>query len=200
MASALMTELEAVNMCLAAIGESPVSTLANAGLADVASARAKILEFSRTIQSTGWAFNTESQFPLNRAPDGTITAPQNTLKASVDRTVSSAQVALRGQKVYDKANHTYTFTQDLKVTAVFFLEWEELPQAARQYIAICAARSFQGSNLSSETLDSLTADDELKALIALKDAESDEGDFNMYYDSFSVADAWLRPEAAVTTR
>jgi len=195
-----MTELEAVNMCLAAIGESPVNTLSNTGLADVASARAKILEFSRTIQSTGWAFNTESQFPLTRAPDGTITAPQNTLKASVDRTVSSAQIALRGQKVYDKVAHTYIFKQDLKVTAVFFLDWEELPQPARQYIAICAARSFQGNNLSSETLDSLTADDELKALIALKDSESDDGDFNMFLDSFSVADAWLRPEAAVTTR
>lgn len=200
MASALMTELEAVNMCLAAIGESPVNTLSNTGLADVASARAKLLEFSRTIQSTGWNFNTEEQFPLSRASDGTITAPANTLKASIDRTVSSAQVALRGQKIYDRANHTYIFTQDLKATIVFFLDWDELPQAARQYIAICAARSFQGSNLSSDTLDKLTEDDELKALIALKDAEGDDGDYNMFYDSFSVADAWLRPEAAVTTR
>lgn len=200
MASALMTELEAVNMCLAAIGESPVNTLSNTGLADVASARAKLLEFSRTIQSTGWNFNTEEQFPLTRASDGTITAPANTIKASIDRTVSSAQVALRGQKIYDRAAHSYIFTQDLSATIVFFLDWDELPQAARQYIAICAARSFQGSSLSSDTLDKMTEDDELKALIALKDAEGDDGDYNMFYDSFSVADAWLRPEAAVTTR
>jgi hypothetical protein len=200
MASALMTELEAVNMCLAAIGESPVNTLSNTGLADVASARAKLLEFSRTVQSTGWAFNTEEQFPLSRAADGTITAPLSALKVSIDRTVSSAQVALRGSKLYDKANHTYLFTSDLKATVVLFLDWDELPQTARQYIAVCAARSFQGNNLSSETLDKLTEDDELKALIALKDAEGDDGDYNMFYDSFSVADVWLRPEAAVTTR
>lgn len=200
MASALMTELEAVNMCLAAIGESPVNTLSNTGLADVASARAKLLEFSRTVQSTGWAFNTEERFPLTRAADGTITAPINSLKVSVDRTVSSALVALRGNNLYDKGNHTYIFTVDLLATIVFFLDWDELPQTARQYIAICAARSFQGTNLSSDTLDKLTEDDELKALIALKDAEGDDGDYNMFYDSFSVADAWLRPEAAVVTR
>jgi len=193
MASALMTELEAVNMCLAAIGESPVNTLSNTGLADVASARAKLLEFSRTVQSTGWAFNTEEQFPLSRAPDGTITAPLNALKVSIDRAISSAQVALRGQKLYDKVNHTYTFTQDLKATVVFFLDWAELPQAARQYIAICASRSFQGNNLSSDTLDKLTEDDEVKALIALKDAEGDDGQYNMFTDSYSVANVWMRP-------
>jgi hypothetical protein len=187
-------------MCLAAIGESPVNTLQNTGLADVASARAKLLEFSRTVQSTGWAFNTEEMFPLLRSSDGTITAPANSLKVSVDRTVSSAQVSLRGLRCYDKANHSYTFTQDLKATVVFFLDWEELPQTARQYIAVCAARSYQGTNLSSDTLDKLSEDDEVKALIALKDAEGDDGDYNMFYDSFSVADAWLRPEAAVTTR
>jgi hypothetical protein len=193
MASALMTELEAVNMCLAAIGESPVNTLSNTGLADVASARAKLLEFSRTVQSTGWAFNTEDQFPLSRATDGTITAPLNALKVSIDRAIASAQVALRGLKLYDKANHTYTFTQDLKATVVFFLDWDELPQTARQYIAICASRSFQGNNLSSDTLDKLTEDDEVKALIALKDAEGDDGQYNMFTDSYSVANAWMRP-------
>jgi hypothetical protein len=193
MASALMTELEAVNMCLAAIGESPVNTLSNTGLADVASARAKLLEFSRTVQSTGWAFNTEEQYPLTRASDNTITAPTNALKVSLDRSVTSAQVALRGQKLYDKANHTYIFTQDLKATVVFFLDWDELPQTARQYIAICASRSFQGNNLSSDTLDRLTEDDEVKALIALKDAEGDDGAYNMFTDSFSVANAWMRP-------
>jgi hypothetical protein len=193
MASALMTELEAVNMCLAAIGESPVNTLSNTGLADVASARAKLLEFSRTVQSTGWAFNTEEQYPLTRASDSTITAPTNALKVSLDRSVTSAQVALRGQKLYDKAAHTYIFSQDLKATVVFFLDWDELPQTARQYIAICASRSFQGNNLSSDTLDRLTEDDEVKALIALKDAEGDDGQYNMFYDSFSVANAWMRP-------
>jgi hypothetical protein len=193
MASAFMTELEAVNMCLAAIGESPVNTLSTTGLADVASARAKLTEFSRTVQSTGWAFNTEENFPLSRATDGTITAPANALSVSTDQTVTAKRIAQRGQRIYDKAKHSYLFTEDLTVNIIFFLDWDELPQTARQYIAICAARSFQGNNLSSDTLDKLTEDDEMKALIALKDAEGDNGDFNMFNDSFSVANAWMRP-------
>ncbi|SMG43232.1 hypothetical protein [Paraburkholderia susongensis] len=197
MATAFMTELEAVNMCLAAIGESPVNTLQNSGLADVASARAKLTEFSRTVQSTGWAFNTEHGFPLTRAADGTITAPLNVLKVSIDRRVSAAQVAQRGQRIYDKKNHTYVFTEDLKADVVFFLDWDELPQTARQYIAVCAARSFQATAFTSDTIDKLTENDELKALVALKDAEGDNGEYNMFYDSYSVAEAWIRPDTAL---
>lgn len=193
MASALMTELEAVNMCLAAIGESPVNNIQNTGLADVAQARAKLTEFSRTIQGTGWAFNTEKEFPLARSQDGTIALPANTLTVSIDRRISDKQVAQRGLRLYDKQNHTYTFSEDVKATIVFYLDWEELPQTARQYIAICAARSFQGVNLSSDTLDGLSADDEVRALVALKDAEGDNGDYNMFTDSYSVASAWVRP-------
>lgn len=196
MATAFMTELEAVNMCLAAIGESPVNTLISTGLADVASARAKLTEFSRTIQSTGWAFNTELNYPLMRGSDGTITAPLNTLSISTDANVTDALISQRGQNIYDKKNHTYIFTNDLKVNIILFLDWDELPQTARQYIAISAARSFQGTNLSSDTLDKLTEEDETMALVALKDAEGDNGDYNMFTDSYSVASAWMRPGAA----
>lgn len=197
MASAFMTELEAVNMCLAAIGESPVNTLQNTGLADVASARSKLTEFSRTVQSTGWAFNTEHSFPLQRATDGTITLPANVLKASIDRRVSDAQAAQRGQRMYDKRNHTYVWDRDLKADVVFLMDWDELPQAARQYIAICAARSFQATAFTSDTIDKLTENDELRALVALKDAEGDNGEYNMFYDSYSVAEVWQRPDSAI---
>lgn len=193
MATAFMTELEAVNMCLAAIGESPVNALSNTGLADVASARTKLTEFSRTVQTSGWAFNTERNYPLSRAPDGTITAPVNTLSVSTVSNVTDTQISQRGQKIYDKKNHTYIFSKDLTVNIILYLDWDELPQTARQYIAVCAARSFQGINLSSDTLDKLSESDELKALVALKDAEGDNGDFNMFSDSYSVASAWMRP-------
>lgn len=192
-----MTELEAVNMCLAAIGESPVNSFTNSGLADVAAARAKLTEFSRTIQSAGWAFNTEHSFPLSRASDNTITLPVNVLKASIDRRVSDAQAAQRGQSLYDKKNHTYVWDRDLKADVVFYLDWTELPQAARQYIAVCAARSFQATAFTSDTIDKLTEADEMKALTALKDAEGDNGDYNMFYDSYSVASAWVRPDSAI---
>lgn len=192
-----MTELEAVNMCLAAIGESPVNSITNSGLADVAAARAKLTEFSRTVQSTGWAFNTERNYPLKRASDGTITIPLNTLKASIDRRVSGEQIAQRGLKLYDKRNHTYLWDKDLTVDLVVYLGWDELPQAARQYIAICAARSLQATAFTSETIDGLTQADEMKALVALKDAEGDNGDYNMFYDSYSVAGAWMRPEGSI---
>ena len=50
-------ELDAINEMLAAIGESPVTTLDEDGSADVANARRILNRINRQIQSKGWAFN-----------------------------------------------------------------------------------------------------------------------------------------------
>jgi len=54
-----LTELEAVNSMLAAIGEAPVSTLTGATQADVQMAINILRDVTREVQSWGWRFNTE---------------------------------------------------------------------------------------------------------------------------------------------
>lgn len=189
----LTSELEAVNTLLAAIGEDPVSSLLVTDVADVADAKAKLDEVSREVQTKGWAFNTEEQYPLSRDVNGYINVPPNLMKMSLSRVdYPDVDVALRGTRLYDKVNHTYIFTADLNATTVFLLSWDELPQVARHYIMVKASRAYQARNLGATSLFQFTEADEATALVNLQEAEGETGRYNMLTDSYSVANTLIR--------
>lgn len=181
----LTSELEAVNLMLEAAEEAPVTSLALTGLYPLDKAKAILSEASRTVQSVGWKFNTEYRFPLTRAGDNTLALPGNTLRFDAEA-AHDVDPVQRGLRLYDARNHTYVFQRDIKGDIVFLLPWDELPQPARNYIAIRAARSFQGRSSVSESAYRYTAEDEQAALLALSDHEAEVGDHNMLRDSWSV--------------
>lgn len=190
--TALTTELSAINTMLAAAGESPVSALSSSGLADVAEAKAVLDEQLRLIQSEGWVFNTEYDYPLIPDTEGYIALPQNTLKVDADTTYSQVDTVQRGLRLYDRKNHTYVFTQSLKGTMVFLLPFEELPQYARHYAIVKAARVYQARVLGSDTQFKFSEAEEFAALTTFRNAETQAGDFNMLSDSWSVARILVR--------
>ena len=53
------TELEAVNVMLSNIGESPVNTLEDDNVIDATVARTILKSISREVQALGWNFNTD---------------------------------------------------------------------------------------------------------------------------------------------
>lgn len=182
----LTTELNAINTLLGAAGESPVSSLSSSGLADVAEAKAVLDEQSRLVQTSGWVFNTEYEYPLTPDTEGLITLPTNTLKADADDDFTQVDTVQRGLRLYDRKNHTYVFTESLTGTIVFLLSWDELPQAARQYITIKAARVYQARVLGSDTQYKFSEAEEMAALVTFKEAEGEQGDFNMLSNSSVV--------------
>lgn len=182
----LTSELEAVNTMLEAAEEAPVASLALAGLYPLDRAKAILSETSRVVQSGGWKFNTEYEFPLTRDGAGLITLPDNAARVDVDNKHDDVDPVQRGLRLYDSKRHTYTFARDLTATVVFILGWDELPQPARHYITIRAARTLQGRSAVSESAYRYSADDEQCALLALSDHEAEVGDHNMLRDSWSV--------------
>jgi hypothetical protein len=62
---------------------------------------------------------------------------------------------------------------------VVLLPFTELPQAARHYITIKAARIFQSRTVGSDALYQFTTLDERDAMIDLKKAEGITGDYNI---------------------
>lgn len=182
--TAMTSELEAVNTLLASIGESSINTLAVSGLADVAAARSTLDEISRQVQEKGWHFNTEDEYPLVRNDQGFIQFPSDFLK--LISTSAGKTVIQRGTRLYDKQAHSYTFSKDLTGTVVLCLPWDELPQAARHFIMIRAARIFQARWLGSDTQFRFSAAEETSAEEALQDAEGETGKYNMFNDSYAV--------------
>ena len=178
------TELEAVNVMLTSIGEQPVNTLETPGISAVSIARAILHQTSRQVQERGLRCNTETDFPLPVDEHGNVRVPANTLK--VDPTDPTKDYVLRGDRLYDRRNRTYTFTEPVRVDLVLFLPFEKLPQAAREYITIRAARIFQTRVLGSETLHAFTLEDERQAFLSLIAAEVESGDYNVFDHSPTI--------------
>jgi len=176
------TELEAVNAILATIGEAPVDTLDDSltPLAvDVGTAANTLRSVNREVQAIGWTFNTEREYPLPRDINGFINVPSNCLHADPDGSDRWRDGVLRGTRLYDRINHTYVWDKDVTATIKLVLPFEELPQAARDYIAIRAGRRFQAGAVGSPTLHAFTTEDEGRALAFVQHEESDALDGNV---------------------
>jgi hypothetical protein len=181
-----MSELDAINICLGAIGEPDV-TIVDSTLPEAVQARKIIHRVSREVQSTGLHCNTDYQYELT--PDGTtskIAVAENVLK--IDASYRDVEVVTRGGFLYDLVNQVYTFTSVLKCNIYWFLAYGDLPQVARDYISIRAARVFQGEVLGSEVVEAWTELQETQAKERLMIHEGDVGEHNIF-ESVSVGNA-----------
>ena len=184
----LTSKLEAVNTMLGYIGESPVNSIASATALPHSAALAKNIldEVSRDVQSDGWQFNTVENFKLGQGiPTGTFQVPSNTLQVdAVDRGVDIVQ---RGLNIWDRKNNTNTFSVDtLTVNMTFLLDWEDLPEQARRYIAIKAGRTLQSRLVGSRELESLIMRDEIMAKARLEETDGRNSDITIF-DNYDVA-------------
>ena len=142
-----MTEHDAVNLMLTAAGETPLASLDDNRNADAIQARQTLKEVSREVQLEGWHFNTERDVTLLPSPDGEISVPANAIRVDVEpnnvAAYSNSDIIQRGRRLYDLKGHTYVFTEGVPVIVTYFLPFEALPDAARYYIAVKAARRFR---------------------------------------------------------
>lgn len=169
------TELDAVNTMLEAVGEPPVNSIEETEGTEAAVAYRILLECSRTIQSTGLSFNKEP-YELLPDTDGIVYLPDNTLRVTpVDR-----RYVERGRKLYDRVDGTYRIGSSVKAVLVRFLAFEHLPEVARYYIMITAARKFAARTVSSGELVGLTERDEAEARVLLKDYELEQDQTNLF--------------------
>lgn len=180
------TELDAVNIMLGTIGESPINSIeAASGVSDAVIARQILNEVSIQVQEEGWHFNVETNFELTPAyPSKEIFVPDNCIE--VDAEDTRVDVAIRGNRLYDRIKHTYEFESAIKCNIVLLLPFEDLPQAARHYVTIRAARVFQQRVVGSQVLGTFTEKDEMRARMALRRYESKTADYNILTGNYSV--------------
>lgn len=186
---AASTKLEAVNIMLSTIGESPVNSLSS-GLVDAELAETILNSVSKTVQSDGWNFNREYDYAITPDLAGEINLPNNILRADAAYEPYSKDLVQRGLKMYDKKEHTFKINDTVKLDVVFELDFADIPEVAKRYIVIKAARLFQDRVLGSDTLHSFTQEEEQQALFALREFEGETEDFNVFdsYDVYRVID------------
>jgi hypothetical protein len=185
------TQLSAVNSMLSTIGEAPVNSLPS-DLVDADTAATVLNEVSIDVQSLGWNFNTEPNYKVGVNGDGEVVLGDEIMRAdSVSKYRSSEnEYVQRGNKMYDKVNHTYNIGKALTLNVVVLLAFELLPEVARRFITVKASRLFQERVVGSDTLSTMNRADEEQAFLALKEMEGDNGDYNIFddYGTASVLD------------
>lgn len=188
MALTATTKLEAVNTLLTAIGEAPVNSLTS-GLVDAETAETILDSVSREVQSQGWAFNTNYLQEFTPNSDLQIVVGPDVLRIDMAENRSTTiDVVARGSKLYNRATNSFYFEASaaIKMNTVVVLEFTDLPESARRYITIRSARIFQDRVVGSDLLHGFHQQDELRALVELKDADSLVNDHNIF-DNYSVA-------------
>jgi hypothetical protein len=181
------TELDAVNTMLSVIGEAPVNTVEDNGIVDAVLALQILRSTSREVQARGWHFNTEKNYPLTPDTDGFLVLPNTVLRADTVDSSSDIDVVVRGNRLYNRRDHTFQFEKEVYVDMVILLEFDELPEPARHFITIRSARIFQERVVGSESLSAFTKQDEARAFVILNEMEADTADYNILTDNYSVA-------------
>lgn len=180
------TELEAVNVCLANIGESPVSAITGDITVDAALARDLLRQVTREVQTHGFYWNTELNYKLIPNTADNLALPANVLSVDTTGDDKNKDLVARGRILYDRVKHTYTFSEPVFVDIVVALGFEELPEIARRYIAVRAARIYQERVMGNGSISNFNTSDEDMARAALLAENMEIEDNNMMTGNASV--------------
>lgn len=172
-----VTELEAVNEIIGAIGESPVNSIENPMNVDLINAIRMLNLENRKFQSKGWSFNTISPYTLN--PD----VSSNKIRWSDTflflKGTDGTRYIKRNDYVFDMTHQTDTFTTSIQVECILLVPFTDMPEQARQYITAKVARDFQVRYLGDGALTQELTSEELEAWKDLQEFELDLNNFNM---------------------
>ena len=180
------TELEAVNACLMNIGESPVSSITGQISVDAATALAMVRNTTREIQAHGFYWNSEIGYKIVPNHENKLQLPTNTLKVDTTGDDLTKDLVARGRYLYDRVNHTYTFTEGVEVELVVALSFDEMPESARRYVTVRSSRIYQERVMATPTLSSFNTVDEDFARAQLLAENISVEDNNMLTDSLST--------------
>lgn len=195
------TKLDAVNQMLASIGQTPLNTLNTAGIRDAAIAELSLDNTTREVLNRGWSFNTDREFEISRDVNDNYLVPSDALQIDpeyhwldwVERDNAGTRM------MYDRDKNTFDITTEndpVLFRIIRAMDFETLPQAARGYIAIRAARIFQANVIGSDILFKYTEMHEREALSTLKKLETRTKDRNMFRpgtESNKIVNRWRNP-------
>jgi hypothetical protein len=178
MASAPTTKLQAINSILSSVGESPITSLDYISDSASATIASNILdEVDRSLQSRGWSFNTDIGRTLTLGSNNEIAVTSNTIRVNISETTyPTIKLVLRGTKLYNAKTSSYLFSSNLVADVVTFLDFDLLPEPARNYVVVRASRLFLVRTRPEEAQAKLIEVDEQLAFANLLEYEVRNGE------------------------
>ena len=182
-----VNELQAVNMLLAAIGEAAVSSLETATTVDVTQAKNLLSNINREVQQKGWHFNTEWDVVLSLDSDSRIPLGTSILSIYSPTKLTTIRGREGSSFLYDLDNNTFTWGASVNdAVTITLLDFEDIPQTARQYITSKAARIFQEEIIGQISAESINRQEEVEAYADLMDDEGERSGFNVGFGTLDM--------------
>ena len=177
-----MTELEAVNILLAAIGEAAVSSLETATTVEVTQAKKLLSNVNRAAQQKGWHFNTEWDVVLTRDSDNRIPLSESILSVYQLGQLMTIRGRSGDMYAYDLDNNTFTWTTNLNnAVTITLLDFVDTPNTFRQYVTTRAARIFQEEIIGQVSAETVNRQEEAEAYADLLDDDAERAGLNVAY-------------------
>jgi len=174
------TKLQAVNTIISNIGQAPVTNL-ESGNPLVEMAEQILDEISIAVQAEGWEYNTERGYPFTPNTSNEIVIPDNVLQLD-SRPGDGKQTVIRNGKLYDRVKHSYTFDGQQKLDVMWLFDFENLPEAFKNYITIRAANVFAGRSVGSQEAVSFGQREETIARATLMEYDTQQGNYTIFAD------------------
>ena len=173
------SELDALNVMLTNIGQQPIVNINNTN-PQVALAKTVLNQVTGDVLTEGWTFNREMDYPLTPNGDQEFMLPENVVSWDL-RWPTDYDVVIRNGKLYDKRNHTYKFDVDeLKLDIIWLFDFEDIPNAIRNYITIRASNLFAMRTTGSTEIAKYGQMEEQQARATALDYETQQGDWNIF--------------------
>ena len=174
-------ELPAVNQILQSCGQAPVTTLDQTN-PDVAIAYQTLLEVSREVQAEGWSFNKEYNYEMTPDNNNEIRIPNNMLQIDLSQTAANMDkdVIRRSGKLYDKANHTYTFTDKVECDITWLFDWVDIPTPIADFITARAAAVVSSRIVGDGTQYQILQQKEAFTRAMAMEYECNQGDYTYF--------------------
>ena len=200
-----VSKVQAVKRLLATIGVAPladtgVDATDLTGTLSLTAERAQTAldNVSRDLQSTPWGFNTERKVEFTTESDGSIELDGATYAGvyvssfDIDGATSLDPIIKTNggiQKIWDRKSKSFTAfgaSTTIKATITYYLQWEDLPEAVKAYVAARAAREYQLQMVGNPQMDQMLVTQMLLAQQNLTEFEASQFDYTIFdnYDVF----------------
>ena len=204
------TELSAVNSILGAIGQAPITSIDDTNPEHALVIRIlddTILE----VLNEGWVFNREDHYDLTPDSNNEILVTEDMLRIDInkDNVYRSEDIVRRNGKLYDKVNHTYTFTDKIEADITWFFPFypdptsgltsvDYIPPVFKRYIIHKSSTKAALQMISNPSLIQILNQQEILARANCTEYECNQGDYSFFgtphntsYRSYQPYDALL---------
>jgi hypothetical protein len=152
---------------------------------DVAIALNTLREVSREVQSEGWSFNKEYDYPITPDSNNEVKIANNILQMDLNREQRTENINRqsinRGGKLYDKVAHSYKWTDaTLYVDITWYFDWENIPQPIQAFIVARAAAIVSSRIIGDPNQYQMLQQKEAFARAMAMEYECNQGDYTYF--------------------